>query len=105
MSTTPRYPLDRLFKPRSVAVIGASRKKGTLGWQVLHNLISFEFQGKIFPVNPGAEVIHSLKCYPSVEAIDDEVDLAIIIVPAAQVLDAAWACGRKGGGGLVVIYA
>ena len=57
-----RKSLERIFKPRSVAVIGASRRKGTLGWQILHNLIVFEFQGKIFPVNPGAEVIHSLKC-------------------------------------------
>ena len=97
--------LDRIFRPRSIAVVGASRKKGTLGWQVLHNLILFEFQGKIFPVNPGSEVIHSMKCYPSVSAIDDEVDLAILIVPSKYVLATAEECGKKGVGGLVVITA
>lgn len=97
--------LDALFRPRSIAVVGASRTKGTLGWQVLHNLIVFEFQGKLFPVNPGADVVHSMKCYPSVSAIDDDVDLAILIVPSKYVLDIAEECGKKGVRGLVVISA
>jgi len=97
--------LDRLFRPKSIAVVGASRKKGSLGWQILHNLILFEFQGKLFPVNPGAEVIHSMKCYPSVSAIADEVDLAILIVPSKFVIEIAEECGKKGVGGLVVISA
>src|SRR5690606_5643293 len=53
--------LDKLFRPRSVAVIGASRRPGSIGWQVLHNLITGGFEGKVFPVNPNAEVLHSIK--------------------------------------------
>ena len=97
--------LDRLFRPRSIAVIGASRRKGSIGWQILHNLVLFEFQGMLFPVNPGAQVIHSIKCYPSVSAIEDEIDLAILIVPSKAVLAVAEECGRKGVAGLVVISA
>ncbi len=97
------HALDGLFRPRSVAIIGASRKKGHLARELLHNLIVHEFQGKIFPVNPNADVIHSIKCYPSVGAIPDEVDLAMIIVPRDHVLAAAEDCGKKGVKGMVVI--
>lgn len=95
--------LDGLFKPRSVAVIGASRKRGHLARELLHNLVAYEFEGKAFPVNPGADVVHSIKCYPSVEEIPDDVDLAVIVVPREHVIAAAEACGRKGVKGLVVI--
>jgi acetyltransferase len=95
--------LDGLFRPRSVAVIGAARRKGSIGRELLHNLIKGDFQGKVFPVNPRAEVIHSIKAYPSVLAIPDEVDLAIVIVPRDDVLQAVEDCGRKGVKGVVVI--
>ena len=97
--------LDAIFRPRSVAVIGASRQKGSIGWDLLDNLLRYEFQGQIFPVNPKAAVVHSLKCYPSVEAIPDPVDLAIVAVPKHLVAGQAEACGRKGVKGLVVITA
>ncbi len=97
--------LDRLFRPRSVAVIGASRDRHRVGGAILHNLLSFEFQGQVFPVNPRASVVHSLKCYPSVEDIPDPVDLAVIAVPKPCVLDAIEACGRKGVGAVVLITA
>lgn len=99
----PSTTLDRLFRPRSVAVIGASRKKGHLARELLHNLIGYEFEGKVFPVNPRADVVHSIKCHATVGDIPDEVDLAVIVVPRDQVLEAAEACGRKGVKGLVVI--
>jgi len=76
--------LDPVFRPRSVALIGASRQKGSIGWDILDNLLRYEFQGLIFPVNPKAEVVHSLKCYPTVEAIPDPVDLAIVSVRAGS---------------------
>lgn len=101
----PRRPLDAIFRPRSVALVGASRERHSIGWELLHNLLQFEFQGQVFPVNPRAEVVHSLKCYPSVEAIPDPVDLAIIAVPKHHVVAQAEACGRKGVQGLVVITA
>jgi acetate---CoA ligase (ADP-forming) len=97
--------LDGLFRPRSVAVIGASRRRGTIGRELLHNLVMGEFQGKVFPVNPNSEVIHSIKCHASVLAIPDEVDLAVIVVPRRFVMQAVEDCGRKGVKGVVVISA
>ncbi len=95
--------LDGLFRPRSVAVIGASRRRGTIGRELLHNLIEGDFQGKVFPVNPKADVIHSMKSYPSVLSIADEVDLAVVVVPRDDVLQAVEDCGRKGVKGVVVL--
>lgn len=103
--TLSNHPLDPIFKPQSIAIIGASRKKGSIGREILHNLMEYEFNGKIFPVNPSADVIHSIKCFPSVTAIPDAVDLAVIVVPRSQVLEIVDECGKKGIRGLVVITA
>jgi acetyltransferase len=97
--------LDRLFRPRSVAVIGASRRPGSIGWQVLHNLVTGGFEGKVFPVNPHAEVLHSIKCHARVGAIEDEVDLAVIAVPKQHVPRAIDQCARKRVRAVVVITA
>jgi acetyltransferase len=104
-STQKIRSLDAIFKPRSLAVIGASRKKQTIGNEIIHNLIEYEFNGKIFPVNPKASVIHSMKCYPTVLNIPDEVDLAVIVVPKELILKVVDQCGKKGVKGLVVITA
>ena len=97
--------LDGIFKPQSVAVVGASNRPGNIGREIVHNLIEFEFQGPVFPVNPKLRTLHSLKAYPSVDAIPDPVDLAVIVVPKEQVSTVVEACGRKGVKGLVVITA
>jgi acetyl coenzyme A synthetase (ADP forming)-like protein len=97
--------LDAVLRPRSIAVIGASRKPNTIGYQILENLVRHGFAGPVYPVNPTANAVHSIRAYPSVEAIADEVDLGIIVVPKQHVCDAAEACGRKGVKGLVVISA
>jgi acetate---CoA ligase (ADP-forming) len=97
--------LKLFFNPRAVAVIGASRKRGTIGGEIFHNLLSYGFQGPVYPVNPAAEVVQSVPAYSSVETIPGPVDLAVIAVPAAQVIEAAAACGRKGVKALVVISA
>ncbi len=97
--------LDSIFRPRSVAVIGASRRPGSIGWQVLHNLVSGGFEGKVFPVNPHTEVLHSIKCYRAVTAIDDPVDLAVITIPKEGVPKAIEQCAKKGVGAVVVITA
>jgi acetyl coenzyme A synthetase (ADP forming)-like protein len=99
------HELDTMFKPKSIAVIGASRRKDSLGYTVLHNLVEHDFNGSIFPINPKAEVIHSFKCYKSVLAIVDDIDLAIIVVPRHEVLKVVEECGIKGIKGLVVITA
>ena len=98
-------PLDPILRPRSVALVGASARQNSLSYQILHNLIEYGFTGLIYPVNPRAPVLHSMKCYPSVSAIPEPVDLAIIVVPRDAVLDAVDDCGRKGVKGLVVITA
>ncbi len=103
-----RWMTDRLeyiFSPRSIAVIGASRSRRKVGWEVLHNLVSYGFQGRVYPVNPTASSIHSMRAYHSVLEIPDEVDMAIIIVPASKVLQVVEECGEKGVKGLVVITA
>ena len=97
--------LDKIFKPRSVAVIGATSRPGTIGRELTHNLIAFDFKGKIFPVNPTAQYIHSIKCYPSVLDIPDPVDLAMIVVRRDLVLGIVEECGQKGVGGIVIITA
>src|SRR5690606_12818279 len=98
-------PLDPIFSPRSVAVVGASRSRDSLGWAILHNLVTSEFAGAIYPVNPHARAIHSLRAYPSLAAIPDPVDLAMVVVPKAHVesvIDEGLAAGV---GGFVVITA
>ena len=97
--------LDALMRPRSIAVIGASRTPNTIGYQILDNLLRHGYAGAVYPVNPNAEAIHSIRAYPSVEAIPDAVEMAVIVVPKQRVVDAAEACGRKGVKALVVISA
>ncbi len=98
-------PLDPIFSPGSIAVIGASRRREALGFRLLHNLVVNEFTGAIFPVNPEARAIHSLKCYPSVKDIPDPVDLAVILVPRQKVQGVVDECIAKGVRGLIVITA
>jgi len=104
MATEPRS-LDCIFRPRSIAVIGASRRAGSIGRELLRNLLGYEFNGKVFPVNPHADVISSMKVYRTVLQIYDDLDLAIIIVPQQHVYQALEDCGRRGIKGVVVITA
>jgi len=99
------HSLDAIFKPRSIAVIGATTRPGSIGREILSNLFNYEFNGKIFPVNPAHEFIHSTKSYPTVLAIPDPVDLAVIVVPSNSVAQAVEDCGRKGVKGMVIISA
>jgi acetyl coenzyme A synthetase (ADP forming)-like protein len=95
--------LKLFFNPRAVAVVGASRRRGTIGGEIFHNLLVFGFNGPVYPVNPTAEVVQSVPAYATVESIAGPVDLAIIVVPADRVVEAAAGCGRKGVKALVVI--
>lgn len=97
--------LDSIFCPKSIAVIGASRKKGTIGRGILDNILEYGYSGKVYAVNPNAKEIGKVKCYPTVLDIPDEVEMAVIVVPARCVLDVAEECGKKGVKGLVVISA
>ena len=97
--------LDAILKPSSIAVVGASRQSNTIGYQILDNLVKSGFHGPIYPVNPNAASIHSIKAWPSVGAIPDPIDLAVIVVPKQFVIGVAEDCGEKGVKGLVVITA
>ena len=97
--------LEPLLSPRSVAVIGASRRRDSIGGAILHNIIEQGFQGPVYPVNPKATHVQSIPAYPSVAAVPGPVDLGIIVIPAGHVLEAAAACGEKGVKALVVISA
>ena len=98
-------PLDSIFYPRSIAVVGASRHPGSVGHSLLANLIDSRFQGVVYPVNPGARGILGIKCYPNVIEIPDVVDLAVILVPAPIVPEVLEECGRKSIKGAIIISA
>ncbi|HET7486712.1 MAG TPA: GNAT family N-acetyltransferase [Acidimicrobiales bacterium] len=95
----------RLLAPRAVAVIGASRNPAAVGHQVLKNLLNGGFAGPVYPVNPSAPQVASVKAYPTVLEVPDDVDLAVVAVPSHAVLDVAEQCARKGVAGLVVLSA
>jgi acyl-CoA synthetase (NDP forming)/RimJ/RimL family protein N-acetyltransferase len=95
----------RLLSPRSIAVIGASRARGKVGYEVVRNLQRGGYQGPVYPVNPTVEHVRSIRTFPSILDIPDEVDLAIVTLPAAQVAAAVEECGRKQVYGVVVISA
>jgi len=95
--------IGRLLRPRSVAVLGASRHPGTIGHELVWNLVIGGFEGPVYPVNPKASHVASLPCWPSVEEVPGEVDLAVVAVPAPIVSEVVAACGRKGVGALVVV--
>jgi acetyl coenzyme A synthetase (ADP forming)-like protein len=97
--------LKLFFAPRGVAVIGASRRRGTIGGELFHNLLSYEFAGPIYPVNPRAAVVQSVAAYAAIEALPGPADLAVVAVPAADVVREAEQCARAGVRALVVISA
>ena len=88
--------LDALFKPRSVAIIGASNNPLSIGHIVLQNLLDHNFQGPIYPINPKSKFIKSFKAYPSVADIPDEVDLVNISIKNTLVPAILEECGKKG---------
>ncbi len=94
-----------LFHPGSVAVIGASRRRGTVGAEIFHNLVAQEMAGPVYPVNPGSEFVQAVRAYARVKDVPGPVDLAVIVVPKEQVLGVAEECIAKGVKGLVVISA
>lgn len=97
--------LAALLAPRSIAVIGASRTPGTMGHQILSNLIQQGFTGPVYPVNPVARSVGAVRAYPRIAAVPETVDLAVLVVPKEQVLDVAAECGAAGVRGLIVISA
>lgn len=87
--------IDKIFQPKSIAVIGASRDKDKLGHQILENLIRSEYRGKIYPINPRAKIIHGLKAYASVKDVPGSIDMAVFVVPSSIVNSVMEEVGRK----------
>ncbi|GFO97911.1 acetyl-coa synthetase (ADP-forming), alpha subunit [groundwater metagenome] len=96
--------LSSIFYPASIAVIGASNNENKWGGRILKNILS-DFDGKVYPVNPGEASVQGLDSYPSVLDIPGEVEMAMIIVPAQFVLSVVEECGKKGVKGLIVVSA
>ncbi|HSJ27065.1 MAG TPA: acetate--CoA ligase family protein, partial [Acidimicrobiia bacterium] len=94
-----------LFFPRSIAVIGASTREGSIGNNLFRNLLNTGYTGTLYPVNPRTQVVNAVRAYPSIKDVPDEVDLAFIVVPATQVLDVVRECDEANVRGLVVISA
>lgn len=95
--------IKALVYPQSIAIIGASRTPGTVGYSLVRCLLESRYTGAIYPVNTSSSVVQSIKAYPSVMDIPAEVDMAIIAVPAAAVSRVTEDCGKKGVRSLVVI--
>lgn len=97
--------LDAIFAPESIAVLGASTQKGKVGHDIFANILYGGYQGTLYPVNPTAKSILSVKCYKSVTSIPDLVDLAMIILPPRIALSAVEECIAKGVKGIVIVSA
>ncbi|MEQ9569768.1 MAG: CoA-binding protein, partial [Longimicrobiales bacterium] len=102
--SAPRL-LDALFRPSSIAVVGASRRSGTIGYQIVDNLLRHGYRGVLHPVNPSARAIHGVRAWPDVSSIPEPIDLAVIVVPKEHVAAVVDDCGRAGVKALVVISA
>lgn len=93
------------LEPRAVAVIGASRRRGTVGGEVLHNMVESGFDGELYAINPNAKKVQGVRAYPAISAVPGEVDMAVIAIPAGEVVAAARECAAKGVRGLLVLSA
>ena len=100
-----RKVLDAIFSPRSVAVIGATDKAGSIGRRALGNLVGHPFGGTVYPVNPHRASVLGIKAYPTIKEVPDPVDLAVIVTPAATVPDLIGEVAEAGVRGAVVISA
>ncbi len=97
--------LESFFNPQSIAIVGASRQKSKVGYEILANIVKAGYKGGIFPVNPNTDTIEGLKCYPDLESIPDTPDLVIIIVPAKIVPPVMQQCAKVGVKSVIIITA
>ncbi|BBB32616.1 conserved hypothetical protein [Thermotomaculum hydrothermale] len=94
-----------ILKPKKIAVIGASRDKNSIGNMIFRNILSNGFTGTVYPVNPKAESVNGVKAYKSVEDLPEEIELAVIAVPAKEVIKVSEEAANKGAKGLIVVSA
>lgn len=98
-------PLESIFAPKNIAVIGATEKEGSVGRTILWNLISSPFGGAVFPINPKRPSLLGIKAYPSIKDVPDQVDLAVIVTPATSIPGIISECAEAGVKGAIVISA
>ncbi|GAB2759417.1 bifunctional GNAT family N-acetyltransferase/acetate--CoA ligase family protein [Nocardioides salsibiostraticola] len=97
--------IERFFNPRSVAIVGASRRQETVGQVLVRNLVNGDYTGRIYVVNPSADAVSGMPAYRRVQDVPDNVDIAIVAVPAESVSEVVLDCAAKGVHGLIVISA
>ena len=100
-----RLPLDAIFAPRAVAVIGATEKPGSVGRAILRNLISNPFGGTVYPVNPHRPSVLGIRAYSRIADVPESVDLAVVVTPAPTVPDVVRKCVEAGVKGAIIISA
>jgi acetyltransferase len=97
--------LQHFFSPSSVAVVGASQNPAKIGYEILNNIVRYNYPGAVYPINPRAEEILEHKAYPDLISVPAKIDLAVIAVPAPGVMDVLEQCGKKGVDSVIVITA
>lgn len=97
--------LDKIFNPKSIAVIGASDEEGSIGYILMMNLTELGYKGKFYPVNIHKTEILGFKAYQTVDQIPETVDLAVIATPATTVPDLVKQCGKAGITGIIILSA
>lgn len=95
--------LDGFFRPESVAVVGATNNSMKMNFRLMHNLVSLNFEGKIYPINPKAKEILGLKVFPKLQDVPDRIDLVVSAVPAARTMDIVRDCDELGIKQLVIV--
>ncbi len=99
----PHSPLDRMFNPRSVAVIGASRTEGKIGNTLVRNIVTYGYEGAVYPINQNPGEVYGKKIYATVQDVPGDIDLAVVAVPAPCVRDEVENCGKKGIKHIVIV--
>jgi acetyl coenzyme A synthetase (ADP forming)-like protein len=97
--------MRHFLRPGSVAVIGASRERGTVGGEIFHNMLEAGFNGPVYPVNPNTEVVQSVRAYATIAEVPGTVELAVVAVPAPAVVGTVRECADKGVRAVVVVSA
>lgn len=105
LAPRPRIPVERIIKPNSLAIIGASEDIAKFGGRFMHNVVRHGYAGTLLPINPGRETILGRRAYPNIGAAPGPVDVALVAVPAAQLRQTIDECGAAGVGACVVITA
>ena len=103
MTTGRQGSLDEIFRPQSIAVVGASNREGTVGHSLFQNLLTSRYRGVVYPVNPSWKSVSGVRCYANVDVLPEAPDLGVVIVPAAGVPDVVRDLGRIGTKGVVII--